>query len=112
MAKELPYFRFYPGEWLKGDITMMDHADQGVFINLCCFYWLKGCSICLANVKQRFSNDEASVNRLLEQEIFSVDESGEISIDFLDDQYFRLSKISEKRSRAGRSGFKAKANQK
>ena len=54
MSTKLPYFKFYTGEWIKGDITLCSISSQGLFINLCTFYWMKDCSMCLANAKQRF----------------------------------------------------------
>lgn len=112
MSKELPYFKFSPGRYLTGDITICDLTDQGVFINICCHYWLKQGSICLANVKQRFSMNQDSVNRLLSSEIIKVDENDKIIIEFLDEQLSEFMDISQKRSEAGVSGAKAKAKQK
>ena len=45
MAKELPYFRFYPSEWLEGDITLENEKTQGFFMLLCAWYWKKDCLI-------------------------------------------------------------------
>ena len=39
MAEKLPYFKFFTGEWANGSITLESFAVQGVFINVCCFYW-------------------------------------------------------------------------
>lgn len=111
MPKELPYFKFSPGKYLTGDITICDLTDQGVFINICCHYWLKQGSICLANVKQRFSMNEDSVKRLLSSEIIKVDENDKLIIEFLDEQLSEFMDISQKRSEAGISGGKAKAKQ-
>ena len=40
MAKELPYFKFYPGIYITGDVTLCSLEAQGLFINICSFYWL------------------------------------------------------------------------
>ena len=111
MAKELPFFKFYPAEWVMGDITMCSMEAQGLFINLCAFYWMKGCSICLAKAKQRFSKDVAPLNELLEIGIISVDENENLIIKFLDEQMNEFIDVSEKRSIAGKMGGKAKAKQ-
>jgi hypothetical protein len=111
MSKELPYFKFSPGKYLTGDITICDLTDQGVFINICCHYWLKQGGICLANVKQRFRMNEESINRLLNSEIIKVDENDKIVIEFLDEQLSEFMDISQKRSEAGVLGGKAKAKQ-
>ena len=39
MAKGLPYFKFTPSEWLTGEICFEDLETQGLFINICAWYW-------------------------------------------------------------------------
>lgn len=111
MAKELPYFRFYPSEYLTGDITLCDEAIQGLFIQVCCYYWMKDCSISLANAKQRFSNCLSLLEQLLKQNILKVDSKGNIIIEFLDEQMNEFIDVSGKRAIAGRKGGIAKAKQ-
>lgn len=111
MAKELPYFKFYPGEWLTGDITMCSEVAQFVFINLICFYWQKD-SICLANVKQRFSKYETEIKELISNRIIKIDDCENVIINFLDEQKSNFINISEKRIKSGKAGGKAKAKQK
>lgn len=111
MAKELPYFRFFVGKWIAGDITMCSMAAQGLFINICAYYWNKHCSICLANAKQRFSNNISELEQLIFQEIILVDEDENIIIKFLDDQMNEFENVSEKRAVAGSKGGKANAKQ-
>ena len=41
MAKEIPYFKFFIGEWANGDITCESYEAQGIFINICSIYWAK-----------------------------------------------------------------------
>jgi len=41
MAKELPYFKFEPAEYIAGDIQDCSFEAQGVFINICALYWIK-----------------------------------------------------------------------
>ena len=116
MSKELPYFRFTVSEWLNGDISMEQMEDQGLFINVCAFYWFKDCSLALAKLKQKFSFAEGSLSRLLKAEVLKVDENDNIVIDFLDEQYTNLSELHSVRSIAGRKGGlskpKAKLKQK
>src|SRR3972149_2338823 len=100
MAKDLPYFKFYPGEWLTGDITICDECIQGVFINICCYYWMKQGDISLANAKQRFSKDIASINILLDKEILKVENNDKLMIEFLDEQLNNFNDISGKRVKA------------
>ena len=110
MAKELPYFKFQPSEWVTGDITLCSMEAQGLFINLCCYYWMKDCSISLSNAQQRFSNCITSFEELQNNEIFMVNTNGDIVIAFLDEQMEKFEDISIKRSKSG--SMKAKANDK
>lgn len=112
MTKELPYFKFFPGKWITGDITIMDDDVQGVFINVCAYYWMKQCSISLANAKQRFSKCLDSFHLLLESKIIKVDDDENIVIEFLDEQYKEFSEINRKRSKNGHLGGVANAKQK
>jgi len=111
MAKELPYFKFFPSEWVTGDITLCNEETQGVFITICAFYWMKDCSMSLANAKQRFSKNIASLDYLLEQKIIKVDEEQNIVINFLDKQMNEFINVAEKRAIAGARGGLAKAKQ-
>ena len=53
--KELPYFKFYCNEWITGNITFLDYETQGLFINLCAFYWSKNGSLKLNHAKLKFN---------------------------------------------------------
>jgi len=109
--KEIPYFKFYTGEYLTGEITVCDMQTQGVFINLCCYYWNKQGSICLAIAKKRFKQNENELNNLIEMEIIKVDEEENIFIDFLDEQLNERDALHVKRVMAGRKGGQASAKQ-
>lgn len=85
MAKELPYFKFYIGEWLNGDITIEDYECQGVFINVCAYYWQKDAELTLTVLMKRFRNYETQIKQLIESKLIKV--IGEnISISFLNEQ--------------------------
>ena len=58
MAKDLPYFKFFCSEWNDGDITLEDYEIQGLFINICSYYWSSGCEVSLQKVKKRFRNED------------------------------------------------------
>ncbi len=111
MAKELPYFKFFPSEWVTGDITLCTESAQGLFINVCSYYWMKDCSMSLANAKQRFSKHEASLEELLKHDIIKLDSDENILINFLDKQMNEFIDISSKRAMAGSKGGKANAKQ-
>lgn len=109
--KELPYFKFFPGEWLSGEITACSISAQGIFTNICCYYWNKQGHYPLAIAKQRFSKYETELNQLLENGIIKTDDDGEMIIEFLDEQLTEREALSVKRSIAGSSGGIAKAKQ-
>ena len=95
MSKELPYFRFYPSEWLEGDITLENEKTQGFFITLLAWYWKKDCIIDLEFINKRLVNGKATLkqclNNLIESNIIKVCENEFISISFLNEQYDLLS---------------------
>ena len=71
MAKDLPYFKFFVSEWNDGDITLEDFETQGLFINLCAYYWSNECEITLTKAIKKFickrnKNKYTSVSRMLE----------------------------------------------
>ena len=47
MAKDLPYFKFFCSEWNDGDITLESYKIQGLFINVCSYYWSNECDLSL-----------------------------------------------------------------
>jgi len=111
MSKELPYFRFYSSEWLEGNITLENERTQGLFIQICAWYWKKDCEIDLQFLNKRLINGKAMLkqclNRLLESNIVKVDENEMVTIEFLDDQYLLLEGKRNKLVEAGRIGGKA-----
>jgi uncharacterized phage protein (TIGR02220 family) len=85
MAKELPYFKFFCSEWNDGDITLEEMKVQGVFINVCSYYWSKECNLESKMLLKRFKNNKEEINTLItEGHIKDVD--GFIEINFLDEQ--------------------------
>lgn len=111
MSKELPYFKWNPGKYVTGDITLCSMEAQGVFSNCCNYYWMKECSMSLANAKQRYSKHIAALNELLSNNIIKLDDEENIIIEFLDEQMQEFINISEKRKKAGAKGGVAKAKQ-
>lgn len=114
MAKNLPYFKFIVNEWITGDITLEDLNTQGLFINLCAWYWSKECTLSLENAKKKFSNCKAIAFEKLENSgAIKVNEHGFIIINFLDEQFEEFREISERRSVIGKMGGRGnKANAK
>ena len=106
MAKELPYFKWQPSEYIKGDITLCSMSAQGVFSNICCFYWMRNCVMTLDDVKQRFNSYLIELYELTDtRNIIKIEIRNHIEyikIDFLDQQFKKLSGISDMRSEFGK----------
>jgi len=104
MAKELPFFKFYVSEWLTGDITMLSMESQGVFANICSFYWLKKGDITYDKLCLRFKNNTNNIDDLIDSDIIKLQSDGFISIEFLDEQFEVMQDISNTRSLSGAKG--------
>ncbi len=111
MPNHLTYFKFDPSEWLTGNITLCSFETQGIFINICNYYWKRECSICLANIKQRFFDNESNINELINNKIIKINDENDVIINFLDEQMNAFVDLSEKRAVAGQKGGKANAKQ-
>ena len=85
MAKSLPYFKFIVSEWSDGDITLESFEVQGLFINICAYYWSNEGNISLEKTKKKFKCDDENYNILVESEIIKVID-GKIKISFMDEQ--------------------------
>jgi hypothetical protein len=85
MAKDIPYFKFYINEWINGDITLEEMEIQGVFINICSYYWSKDCELNLSNLKKKFRGYESKIDVLIQSGIIKVDNE-KIVIMFLNEQ--------------------------
>ena len=100
MSKELPYFKFFPSEWISGDITLESMELQGVFMNVCCIYWSKSCRVAIAGLSQRYGE---AIPKLLESGILKQ-KGGYAVIDFLNEQWVELYERHEKNSKNGKLG--------
>lgn len=110
MAKELPYFRFTVQEWQNGKISLESYELQGLFINVCCYYWINDCSITLAMLKKRFRDANHLLDELINLGILKHERRHDkIKIDFLIKQYELLSEKRKRRQEAGSKGGNAKA---
>lgn len=86
MAKEIPYFKFYIGDWSNGDITLESFELQGIFINVCAYYWSKDCDVSVENVKKKFRMVSDGIDELIACSCIKVI-GDNISISFLNEQY-------------------------
>tara|TARA_B100002019_G_C21158433_1_gene541975 strand:- start:212 stop:643 length:432 start_codon:yes stop_codon:yes gene_type:complete len=104
--KELPYFKFYPNQWITGSISFMDLDVQGAFIKVCCYYWSKECNVTRKQIKTLIPKQWST---LLNAELFKIDNET-ISIKWLDEQYEERKNAHQKRVNAGRKGGKTTQN--
>ena len=86
MAKDLPYFKFFCSEWSDGDITLETFEHQGLFINICSYYWSNECDLHLDKLLKRFRGSEELIDDLITANLFKINEDRTISITFLDEQ--------------------------
>jgi len=100
MAKELPYFKFEPSEWLEGEIQVCSNEAIVCFINLCSGYWLKLGNINYAFALQKYCNRNAKVlQELVDNKIITLIDD-KICISFLEKQLNEFKNVSEKRTEA------------
>lgn len=105
MSRELPYFKFFTGEWLNGDIALEDYELQGLFINVCSYYWHRDCELTSKQLNKKFQTD--IINYLI-PEFIEIDDSGYVQIDFLNEQFNEFTLRKRKLSEAGKKGAENK----
>jgi len=104
---ELPYFKFFPNQWLTGTIAFQDFDVQGAFMKVCCFYWSKGCKV---SDKELKAITGTYYNTLIDTNLIKV-VNKKIKIKWLDEQLEERTKAHNKRVEAGRlGGSKTQAN--
>ena len=110
MAKALPYFKFYCSEWNDGDITLEDMKTQGVFINICSYYWSQECEISYEKLLKRFKNYKKQIENLKKAKIiFSENEN--LVIKFLDKQWSEREAVKLRNQQNGKAGGRPKKTQ-
>jgi hypothetical protein len=107
MAKELPYFKFTLQEWQNGAITDMPDSAQGVFINVCCYYWANNCEVTDKMLLKRFKTKTKTIQKLIKSEVIK-NQNGIIMVSFLDKQLLELNKNHSFFSECGKKGQKVK----
>jgi hypothetical protein len=105
MAKGLPYFKFTPSEWLTGDICFEDLETQGLFINICAWYWQRDGNLTISDIEKRYNKPTALSS--LSNRFLNV-ENGIIKIVFLDEQLEERKHISKTNSENGSKGGRPK----
>ena len=84
MSEELPYFKFFPSQWIGGEINYLSKEDKGAFIDAVCHYWNKDCKMTYTKLSRRIG--QKSLDLLLEEELIQK-KGNQINIKFLDKQY-------------------------
>ena len=97
MAKALPYFKFYCSEWNDGDVTLEDFHAQGLFINICSYYWSKECDLDLDTLHKKFRHNIEDTESLIKSGLVKIIDD-KIAIDFLDEQQQERSRLSKQNS--------------
>ena len=108
MAKDLPYFKFFCSEWSDGDITLESYEAQGVFINVCSYYWSNECKVEHKKLLKKFRGSEEIISNLISENIFKIDEEQNVLISFLDEQQNERNKKSKIKSRGGKASAEAR----
>lgn len=108
MAKELPYFKFEPAEYLTKDISFCSLSAQGLFINICSYYWQRDCKLTKDQLLRRL-NYESELNELIEEGVVDLHENN-IFIKFLDKQLTEVELKSKINSFNGGKGGRPKKN--
>lgn len=98
MAKELPYFKFEPSEWINGNIQMASPVEKAYFIELCCLYWSRLGDVPIELALRKGCEGNASALQSLQSlGVFEVD-ADRISIKFLDLQMSEFFSVSKQNS--------------
>ena len=102
MAKDLPYFKFFCSEWNDGNITLEDYKIQGLFINICSYYWSNECDVKLKILKKKFKSNIDDIDYLIKEGLIKGKDDY-ISISFLDEQCIERGKLSNTNSKNAKS---------
>lgn len=106
MAKELPYFQFEPAEYLTKDISFCTLSAQGLFINICAYYWQRQCELSKEQFLKRLNNP-IELEELIKEGVIDL-VGNVIKIKFLDEQYKKATNFSKEQSRKGSLGGRPK----
>jgi len=85
MDGTLPFFKFSPVEWMKGNINLCSMSAQGVFINICKLYWLRQGDLTMSRVRRDYAQYDEEIMELLDTEVLE-EKGGKVTIKFLDEQ--------------------------
>lgn len=103
MEKNIPYYKCCPAKRQSKRIINCTLEAQGLFANICDFYWVNMGNLNIEFVNERFPNNGKDIENLINKKIIKITE-GEITISFLDIQIESFTNISKKRADSGRKG--------
>ena len=106
MAKELPYFKFEPAEYLTKDISFCSLSAQGLFINICSYYWQRNCDLTKEQLLKRL-NYQKELDELIQEGVIDLSDN-KIIIKFLDKQLEDVEAKSKINSVNGSKGGRPK----
>jgi len=110
MAKELPFFKFEPGQWENGSIQMATLEQQGAFINICSIYWQRlGDLPYKLALQKACAGNATALDSLCDEQIIKVID-GMICIDFLNEQLAEFENTSSKNAENARLGWEKRRN--
>lgn len=99
--KELPYFKFYPSQWIGGEIIYKTKELQGAYIVAIANYWNKECKMTYTQMCKRIT--EEHLKELISENLI-IKEYDNISIDWLDKQFKERRLQYSKNVENGRKG--------
>ena len=103
--KELPWFKFYPNQWLTGSISFMKLDQQGAFLKVCLYYWSKECNITLEQIKTLIPSQWKA---LIDANLLKI-ENDNIKIKWLYEQHQERLKEHNRNVVSGRKGGLSRA---
>lgn len=106
MAKELPYYQFEPAEYLTKDISFCSLSAQGLFTNVCAYYWQRQCKLTKTQFLKRLNYPEL-FDELVSEGVIDL-ENDNIKIKFLYEQYCKVTNVSKVNSANGSKGGRPK----
>lgn len=93
---------------MLGNISFEEMNVQGLYLNICAFYWHRDGDVSMDELKKRFKNNTDLIPELTER-FLDVDDAGKISIDWLDEQFEERNHLSSVNSKNGSKGGRPKA---
>lgn len=108
MAKDLPYFKFFCSEWNDGDITLESYEAQGLFINICSYYWSNECDVDFDKLLKKFRGYDEIINDLNAEGLLKINEDRTVCISFLDEQKEEREQTRKVKSKGGKASAEAR----